>query len=101
MAEFKKVAEKHEIAAGQAKAVEVDGKRIAIFNIDGQFYAIDDSCAHQGGPLAEGEIEGMVVTCPWHAWTYDVTTGENTDDPECSVATYEVRVDGTSILVGV
>lgn len=101
MAEFKKVADKSEIPAGQGKTVEVDGKRIAIFNVDGRFYAIDDTCAHQGGPLGEGELDGAIVTCPWHAWMYDVTTGQNTDDPELAVAKYEVRVEGTSILVAV
>lgn len=101
MTEFKKVADTSEVPAGQAKTVEVDGKRIAIFNVEGQFYAIDDTCAHQGGPLGEGELDGTIVTCPWHAWMYDVTTGENTDDPECSVVKYEVRVDGTSVFVAV
>jgi nitrite reductase/ring-hydroxylating ferredoxin subunit len=101
MAEFKKVAETTDIPAGQGKTVEVDGKRIALFNVGGTFHAIDDTCAHQGGPLGEGELDGAVVTCPWHAWMYDVTTGENTDDPDMSVARYEVRVQGTSILVAV
>lgn len=101
MPEFRKVADKSEIPAGQAKTVEVDGKRIAVFNVDGAYYAIDDSCAHQGGPLGEGELDGTIVTCPWHAWMYDVTTGLNVDDPELAVAKYEVRVQGTSILVAV
>jgi len=101
MPEFKRVADKSEIPAGQGKTVEVDGKRIAIFNVKGRFYAIDDSCAHQGGPLGEGELDGTIVTCPWHAWMYDVTTGQNTDDPELAVAKYEVQVQGTSILVAV
>ncbi len=101
MPEFRKVADKSEIAVGQCKTVEVDGKRIAIFNVDGEYYAIDDSCAHQGGPLGEGELDGTIVTCPWHAWMYDVTTGLNVDDPELAVAKYEVRVEGTSILVAV
>jgi nitrite reductase/ring-hydroxylating ferredoxin subunit len=101
MPEFRKVADKSEIPVGQCKTVEVDGKRIAVFNVDGAFYAIDDSCAHQGGPLGEGELDGTIVTCPWHAWMYDVTTGLNVDDPELAVAKYEVQVQGTSILVAV
>ena len=101
MAEFKKVAETGDIPVGEGKSIEVDGKRIAVFNVDGTFYAIDDDCAHQGGPLGEGELDGTVVTCPWHAWMYDVTTGENTDDPDMCQARYEVKVDGTSVLVSV
>ena len=101
MAEFKKVAEKSDIPTGQGKTIEIDGKRIAIFNVDGQFYAIDDTCAHQGGPLGEGELDGNIVTCPWHAWMYDVRTGCNTDDPDVTLEKYEVKIDGTSVLLAV
>jgi nitrite reductase (NADH) small subunit len=101
MAEFKKVAETSEIAPGAGKTVEIDSKRIAVFNVDGQFYAIDDECPHQGGPLGEGDLDGPIVTCPWHAWMYDVTTGINTDDDTICLAKYEVRIDGTSILLAV
>jgi nitrite reductase/ring-hydroxylating ferredoxin subunit len=100
MPEFRKVANTGDIPVGEGRCVEVEGKRIAIFNVDGRFYAIDDTCAHQGGPLGEGELDGTIVTCPWHAWMYDVTTGQNTDDPELCVACYELKVEGTSILVG-
>lgn len=99
MAEFKKVADTGDIPPGEGRSVEVDGKRVAIFNVDGRFYAIDDSCAHQGGPLGEGELDGTIVTCPWHAWMYDVTTGENTDDPDMCVARYALRVEDTAILI--
>jgi nitrite reductase/ring-hydroxylating ferredoxin subunit len=101
MAEFKKVAQTSEIPVGQGKTVEVDGKRVAIFNVDGAFYAIDDTCAHQGGPLGEGELDGNIVTCPWHAWMYDVTTGLNTDDSSIVQEKYEVKVEGTSVCVAV
>ena len=101
MAKFVQVATTGEIPAGQAKIVEVDGKQIAVFNCDGTFYAIDNTCKHQGGPLGEGELDGTVVTCPWHGWTYDVTTGGSPDDPDCTVDTYEVRVEGTGIMVAI
>jgi NAD(P)H-dependent nitrite reductase small subunit len=99
MAEFKKVAESADIPAGSGKTFEIDGKRIAIFNAGGQFYAIDDECPHQGGPLGEGDLDGTIVTCPWHAWMYDVTTGVNTDDETICVARYEVKIEGTSVLL--
>ena len=59
----------------------------------------DDTCAHQGGPLGEGELEGTVVTCPWHEWRYDVRTGINTDDATCKVASHPVKIVGEDVLV--
>jgi nitrite reductase/ring-hydroxylating ferredoxin subunit len=99
MAEFRKVAEIADIPAGSGKTFEIDGKRIAIFNTGGELHAIDDECPHQGGPLGEGDLDGTIVTCPWHAWMYDVTTGVNTDDPTICVARYEVKIEGTSVLL--
>lgn len=99
MAEFKKVADTSDVPAGEGKVVEVDGKRIALFNVEGTFHAIDDECPHQGGPLSEGEVDGCIVTCPWHAWMYDVTTGVNTDDDTIAVQRYEVKIEGTSVLL--
>ncbi len=101
MANFVKVAQTSEIPAGQGKCVEVAGKRIAIFNVDGTYYAIDDVCPHQGGPLGEGELNGKIVTCPWHGWEYDVTTGTNCDDPEVRQEQFPVKVEGNDILVAV
>ena len=66
MAQFIKVASAADLAPGEAKCVEVAGKKIALFNLEGTFYAIDDTCTHRGGPLSEGEVSGEEVTCPWH-----------------------------------
>jgi len=101
MANFVKVAQTSEIPAGQGKCVEVNGKRIAIFNVDGTFYAMDDVCQHQGGPLGEGELNGKIVTCPWHGWEYDVTSGINTFDTDTKQEQFEVQVNGNDILVRV
>lgn len=99
MADFVRVASVSEIAAGQGKVIETGGRTIAVFNCDGTFYAIDNTCKHQGGPLGEGELAGTVVTCPWHGWTYDVSTGISPDDPECAVERYEVKVEGADVMV--
>ena len=99
MANFVKVAQTSEIPAGQGKCVEVEGRRLAIFNVDGSYYAIDDVCQHQGGPLGEGELNGKIVTCPWHGWEYDVTNGINTFDTELKQEQFQVKVDGNDILV--
>src|SRR5499427_5434370 len=88
-----------EIPVGAIKEVQVGGKPIALFNVGGTFYAIDNTCLHRGGPLGEGELEGAVVTCPWHGWQYDVTTGVNTMDDSERVERYEVKVEGTAVLV--
>jgi len=99
MADFVRVASASEIPAGQGRMFEVGGHQVAVFNVAGQFHAIDNVCEHQGGPLAEGELDGCVVTCPWHGWTYDVSTGISPDDPDTKVRRYEVKVDGSEVLV--
>lgn len=102
MAEFLKVAKTEEIAPGQARRVEVHGKRIALFNVDGNLYALDDTCTHRGGPLSEGVIAGELVTCPWHGATFNVRTGEVVGPPaRQGVARYSVRVTGIDIEVEV
>jgi nitrite reductase/ring-hydroxylating ferredoxin subunit len=102
MPEFKKVATADEIPAGRAKLVEVNGKEIAIFNVDGSYHAIDNTCTHLGGPLCEGEIDGDEVTCPWHGAVFDITSGHVLGPPAPeSVARYNVRVEGADIEVEV
>jgi nitrite reductase (NADH) small subunit len=100
MAEFVKVAKTAEIEPGGARLVEVNGKQIALFNVEGQFFAIDNTCSHKGGPLAEGEVSGHVVTCPWHQGRFDLRTGEVVGPPpQRAVTPYGVRVTGTDIEV--
>ena len=99
MAQFVKVARLAELAAGTGKAVEVNGKSLAIYNVNGTVYATDNACLHQGGPLGEGMLEGDVITCPRHMWQYNVRTGENLEDSMLKVETYPVRVSGDDIEV--
>jgi nitrite reductase/ring-hydroxylating ferredoxin subunit len=100
MAEFVKVAKSDEIAPGQGKMVEVHGKKVALFNVGGAFYAIDDTCAHRGGPLSEGSLNGTEVTCPWHGAVFNVTTGEVLRPPApTGVGRYNLRVEGGEIEV--
>ena len=102
MADFIKVAKTNELEPGQTRLVEVKGKRIALFNVDGQFFAIDNTCTHRGGPLAEGAISGHEVTCPWHGATFDIRTGKVVGPPaQQAVAHYEVRVADSDIEVEV
>ncbi|MBA3513759.1 MAG: non-heme iron oxygenase ferredoxin subunit [Pyrinomonadaceae bacterium] len=102
MAEFVKVAKMAEIAPGQAKMVEVNDKEIALFNVDGSFYAIDNACTHVGGPLSEGELDGPQVTCPLHGSIFNVTTGEVLGPPAArGVTRYNTRVEGDDVEVEV
>jgi nitrite reductase/ring-hydroxylating ferredoxin subunit/multimeric flavodoxin WrbA len=72
---------------------------IAVFNIDGVFYAISNSCIHKGGPLSKGFLDGDVVTCPWHGWKYSVKTGESSHEGGDSVNSYEVKIIEDKIFV--
>ena len=95
-----KVATTKELTPGKAMAVSVGNKRIALFNAGGQYYAIDDECTHAGGPLSEGSLEGKTLTCPWHAATFDVTTGEALSAPAYEkVNSYKVEVEGEDIRI--
>lgn len=80
--------------------VEIDGKLIALFNVDGAVHAIDHNCTHRGGPLAEGLLEGTEVTCPWHGAVFDVTSGGVLGAPAPrDVARHDVRVTGEDIEI--
>jgi len=102
MNKFVKVATKSEIADQSVKLLNVEGKRIALFNLGGEFYALDDTCPHASGPLCEGSIEGEDVECPWHGSRFNIKTGEVTAPPaDENVAKYKVRVTGDDIEVEV
>jgi nitrite reductase/ring-hydroxylating ferredoxin subunit len=79
--------------------VERRGVEIALFNVDGTFRAIGNTCCHRGGPLGEGDLCGANVACPWHGWQFDVTTGATRHDPGLGVPTYSVEVRGDEVFV--
>lgn len=100
MAAFVKVASTGELTPGQAKRVEIQGKRIALFNRDGAYHAIEDACPHRGGPLSEGQVEGTAVICPWHGAKFDMTTGQVLGPPaRAGVASFRTRVSGSDVEV--
>ena len=101
MAQPIKVAQRSEIPSGSGKVVDAGGKTIALFNCEGTFYAVENACKHRGGPLGEGSVAGTTVTCPWHGWEYDVTTGACLIDPSASLSRFDVTVDGEDVLVSV
>ena len=88
-----------EVGEGEGRVVDVEGRTLALFNVGGMFYAIDNSCPHRGGPLGEGDVQERIVVCPWHAWRWDVTTGRNANNPAVTVACYPVRVEPDGVFV--
>ena len=102
MAGFVKVATTEKIPAGRCMGVEVDGLPIAVINVDGTYYATDDTCTHRGALLSEGDVEGKEIICPLHGAVFDVTSGEVVEPPaDTPLTCYDVRVDGSDIFVKV
>jgi len=94
-----KVAPVGDVPAGEGRVFEVNGRAVAVFNVDGHFHAVDNECPHRGGPLGEGELDGSVVLCPWHAWRWDVRTGANVNNPAVKIDCFAVTVEDGAILV--
>jgi 3-phenylpropionate/trans-cinnamate dioxygenase ferredoxin component len=100
MSDFVKVAELSDVDDGELMAVEVDGEPVCLANVGGSVYAFTDNCTHISGPLNEGELDGEVLTCPWHGAQFNVCTGKVLRGPaRQDIQTYAVRVEGDSILV--
>ena len=98
---FVLAAKKGDVPPGSICEVQVEGKAVALANVDGQFHAIDGVCIHRGGPLGDGVLEGAVVTCTWHGWQYDVRTGRVGQNPTAGVNCFPVEVRGEEIFVNV
>jgi 3-phenylpropionate/trans-cinnamate dioxygenase ferredoxin subunit len=100
MAKFVKVARVEDIAPGEKRIFEVDGTLVVVINLDGQFYAIEDVCTHDGGPLGEGRLEGAQIICPRHGARFDVRTGDALTLPAFEpVPAFEVKVEGGDVWV--
>ena len=97
---FLRAAKMEEIPPGTIREIQVDGnKAVALANVEGKLYAINNTCLHRGGPLGQGTMNGEVVTCPWHGWQYNVTTGKVVQNPAVGVDCYRVEVRGEDIFV--
>jgi nitrite reductase/ring-hydroxylating ferredoxin subunit len=101
VADFVEVLKLDDLPPGKGTTVTVDGRDVAVFNLDGQVYAIDDSCAHAGASLGWGRFEGKVVTCRAHGMKFDVTTGKVVGNPAVGVAKYQAKVEAGKILVSI
>ncbi len=98
--DYDEVAHADDIPEGQSRIVTFKQKEVAIFNIGGEFFAIENTCPHMGGPLGEGFLDDETVTCPWHAWQFNVKTGEHKLNPSSKLKTFKVRLEGSKIFLG-
>lgn len=92
MADFVKAADVADLTPGTRMEIEVEGKALALCNIGGTVYALDNTYLHAGGPLGQGELKDDVVVCPWHAWEYNVKTGACLGRSDIKIATYPVQI---------
>ena len=95
-----KIAQTGDLSPGEGKVVEAEGQTIALFNVDGTYYAIENTCTHVGGPLGKGTLVGDQVTCPWHGATFDLTNGSVLSPPAPDgVASYKVVIEENEIKI--
>ena len=98
---FVRTVKRGEVPPGTVRELQVEGKAIAMANVEGKVYAINNTCLHRGGPLGQGLLEGKVLTCPWHGWQFDVTSGRAMQTPAAGVDCYPTEVRGEDIFVDV
>lgn len=101
MVNWVKAAKRQDIDPGTGVVAQCGAVTVALFNVEGELHAVQNTCPHRGGPLGEGELNGQVVTCPWHAWSFDVCSGVNVDDPNSKLACYPVKIENEDVLVEV
>jgi nitrite reductase/ring-hydroxylating ferredoxin subunit len=95
-----RVADVRQIAEGRAKIIFFDQKEVAIFNCNGEFYALENLCPHQKGPLSAGTLEGGAIVCPWHGARFELKTGKGLPGPHrCDARSYAVRVEGFDLRI--
>jgi nitrite reductase/ring-hydroxylating ferredoxin subunit len=111
-----RVCARHELSPGDCRIVEVGGRSIGVYNVNGEFHALLNRCPHGGAPLCRGMVsglsssegpgrpvhwtkEGEIVRCPWHGWEYDIATGATVTEPVIRVKTFRVVVDDEDLLV--
>ena len=87
------VANINEVPPGSCRSVEADGIGVAVCNVDGTVYVVENTCPHAGGPLGEGSMDGELIECPWHGWRYNVRTGERPENPDITVTCYPTHIE--------
>lgn len=96
-----KIAKIPDFADGRPQLVAINDTPIAVFKENDRFFALENRCAHKGGPLVEGSIENSIVTCPWHAWSFDLGSGACKNMPGAKQKTYPVKIEAQDIFIDV
>jgi nitrite reductase (NADH) small subunit len=99
MTQWHRVAAVSDVEPGSAREFTAGGRVIALFSVNGTLFALDGICPHAGGPLGEGMLEGPVVTCPWHGWQFDVTTGRHCLNPRLEHTKFSLKIEGNDVYV--
>ena len=100
MARYLTVGKTSDIAPGTVRVFDVGGQAVAVANVDGQFYAFADVCTHDGGPVAEGELDGCVIECPRHGARFDITTGAVLSMPAVvNLPVYDLKIEGGEVKI--
>jgi nitrite reductase/ring-hydroxylating ferredoxin subunit len=92
MSRFVPVAKVDELPPGSGREFTIEGRIVAVFRVGQEFHALDGICPHAGGPLGDGVLQGCIVTCPWHGWQFDVSTGTHCLNERLRQTTYSTRV---------
>lgn len=98
MARWIRIAAAKGCPPGQSLECVAEGRIVALFNVDGAFYAMDGICPHQGGPLAKGCLDGFTVACPWHGWQFDVATGRHRSISNLALRCYPIRLEDGEVF---
>ena len=101
MSNWIRIASVEQCPPGHVCELLADDRIIALFNVDGEFHALDGICPHQGGPLGKGKLTGCIVTCPWHGWQFDVKTGQHQTSRSLLHTKLSIKVEGECVLVDV
>ena len=99
MSDFVKIASLANLEDGSIRTVEIDGKKLAVARVDGKVHVIESTCCHKGGPLGEGTLSGTIVSCPWHGWRFDVSTGACLNNPAAKAGCVESKIENDQVLV--
>lgn len=99
MPEFEKIGKVSDIQPGEGQSYTIGDKIVGVFNVNGEFHAINDLCPHMGASLSAGYLDGCAVSCPWHAWRFDVVEGTWCDNPRLKIETFEVKIEGEELWV--
>ena len=99
MTDWIRIGDRSAIPPGHSRALQAGRFEIAVFNVDGEYFALENCCPHQGSPIVDGQVEGHTVTCPWHAWCFDLRTGSLTLGSFAAIPTFEVRTEQDGVYV--